>query len=698
MEQYKMNADISLTFDENTLPIIEQIAEGMPGGFFIYHADGKEELIYFNRAMLRIFGCDTKEEFYELTGNSFRGIVHPDDLERVEESIARQVENSTYNLDYVEYRIIQKNGNLRWVEDYGHYLHTKMYGDVFYVFIEDATERMRQRMNDLERVNEELRNANARESQYKKAVLYDAVLFSEINLTKNMFITEALQMRDGRVDNPSDFPGMKSLDKYSDYVEAWLDIVDCGQKEEFKRFFEKARLIQCYEKGELEQTMDSWVTDVMGRRRLRHYVFLLGKNEVTGDIEALSIVKDITEQMEKQNLLKDALQQAETAKRARSVFLSNMSHDIRTPLNAIIGYTELIQNHIMEKDKVEEYNGKIRMSGEQLLSIVNESLEVTRMESGKVTLVEKECNLAELFTELEKEISPVMRAKTVDFTVDKTGVRHSAVIADEIRIKEILGQLLDNAVKYTNPGGKISLTVTEEDVDFAEYAKYRFVVQDDGIGISKEFMNNLFDPFKRENNTTQSGVLGTGLGLTVVKNMVDMMEGNIEVESEPRKGSRFTVSLLLKLQGEQNGDTEIIPEPLMDEDALKGRRILLVEDNEINLEIAEELLISQDYLVETAQDGDIALEMVANSQPGYYDLILMDIQMPVMNGHEATKAIRGLANKELSSIPIIALSANAFAEDYRQSIEVGMDAHFPKPIDINNLQEVIRTVLSNRRD
>ena len=218
-------------------------------------------------------------------------------------------------------------------------------------------------------------------------------------------------------------------------------------------------------------------------------------------------------------------------------------------------------------------------------------------------------------------------------------------------------------------------------------------MEDDGIGISKEFLSSLFDPFKRENNTTQSGVPGTGLGLTVVKNMVDLMKGDIEVESEPGKGSRFIVSLRLKLQEGQGADSSALPEKLFDQESLKGKRILLVEDNAINMEIAEELLSTQGFLVETAENGSLALEKVAQSQPGYYDLILMDIQMPVMDGHEAARRIRQFADRRLARIPIIALSANAFAEDYQKSMDAGMNAHFPKPIDIHELQELIQKVL-----
>ncbi|MCM1063239.1 MAG: ATP-binding protein [Eubacterium sp.] len=689
----KRQKDFFQNFDEKTIPLMELILEGMPGGFFIYHADGKEELIYANKAILRIFGCDTEAEFRELTGYTFRGMVYSGDLDSVEESIATQIANSVYDLDYVEYRIIQKDGSVRWIEDYGHFLHTEAYGDIFLVFIEDATDRMKQRMHRLERVNEELRSVNVRESQYKKAILYDAITFFEVDLSKDRFIGDALQLSEGKAYDLFEYMNPKPYAKYTDYIESCVRNVAPESLEEYREFFDIRRLIRCYETGGLEQTFEGWIMDAMGQKRLCFYILLLGKNEYTGDIVTLFVVKDITDQIEKQNLLQSALQRAETANLARSVFLSNMSHDIRTPLNAIIGYTELIRNHVMEPDRIDEYNKKIRISGEQLLAIVNESLEITRMESGKVNLVESECHLADLLAEVEKAVMVEINAKSLHFLLDRSGINRFAVVADHRRIKEILCQLLDNAVKYTDPGGNVSLTAEEVENDFPGYGTYRFIVEDNGIGISKEFIGSLFDPFKRESNTTQSGVPGTGLGLTVVKNMVDMMKGDIEVESEPGKGSRFTVSLRLRLQEGQESNGATVSDSVVDQDFLKGKRVLLVEDNEINMEIAEELLTRQGFLVETAEDGSIGLEKVAHSEPGYYDLILMDIQMPVMDGHEAARKIRQLENRQLAQIPIIALSANAFAEDYQRSMDAGMNAHFPKPIDIHELRELIQTVL-----
>ncbi len=444
----------------------------------------------------------------------------------------------------------------------------------------------------------------------------------------------------------------------------------------------------------MEQSYECQITDAKGRSRLWQFVLLLGKNINSDDIIALVIIKDITEQLAKQNLLLAALEQAQMAKVARNTFLSNMSHDIRTPLNAIIGYTDLARDHKDEVGKVENYMDKIQVSSEQLLAILNESLEVTRIESGKVSLIERKCHLTDLLEDVESTFRIGIQEKGIRFYVEKDDVKHFSVVVDYIRLKEILCQLVDNAMKYTEPGGKICLTMKESDIAVNGYAKFQFMVKDDGIGISEEFQANLFEPFKRENNTTASGVSGTGLGLTVVKGLVDIMGGEISVKSEPGKGCCFTVSMLMKLQKKQQGEhLENSGNDSIDQGSLEGKRILVVEDNEINREIVEEVLKSEGLLVETAENGEEALERIQESEPGYYSLVLMDIQMPVMDGYEATKAIRNLEDKRLAGVPIVALSANAFAEDYQHSLDVGMDAHVPKPIDRIKLRELLQQLI-----
>ncbi len=679
--------------DEKALPVMEQVAEKMPGGFFVYHADGDEELIYCNKAMLRIFGCSTMEEFIEHTGNSFKGIVHPDDYTEVEAAIERQIEESIHNLDYVEYRITRKDGTVRWVEDYGHFMHTEAYGDVFYVFVEDATERMEKRMQELELINTELSNAYDREKQYRKAILHDAVIFFEVNLTKDEFITAATQVVNNECHNLFEVLGTEEFKKYSDYLQYCTKQVSPDELDEYWNIFGIDKLIEHCKKGEYEVTYEMKITDFLGRKRYYRYTFLLGENEHTGDITALSVSKDITDEVERKKLLHIALSQAEGASVAKKTFLNCMSHDIRTPLNGIIGFMDLMESHINEPDKLLEYLKKMKLAGAQLLAILTESMELTRIESGKTALVKSECNLHDLIAEVEAAILPEAIMKDIHFEIVKKELRHPGVFIDSVRVKEILCQVLDNAVKYTPKHGNVSMSVAELKHSPNHFATYQFVVKDTGIGMEEEFLDRLFEPFERAKDTTRSGIHGTGLGMTVVKSLVDMMEGTIRVESKIGVGTTFTITLTFALSNEKVPCMETaVPEA--DDFDLKGIKVLLVEDNWINMEIASELLEEQGLEVFTAENGKIAVDMVMNSEPHTYDIILMDIQMPVMDGYEATRKIRALDDPQLAKIPIIAVSANAFAEDQKKSLEAGMNAHFPKPIDIDNLCLLMIKILS----
>lgn len=690
MDDKLAQREIQITVE--TLPLVEKLTDSMPGGFFIYRADSDEKLLYYNHAMLRIFGCETREEFEQLTNNSFQGIVHPDDLDQVEKSIAEQIAQDKYDMDYVEYRIIRKDGTIRWIEDYGHLAHSVLYGDVFYVFVEDATDRLEKKMAELEEINEELRNAYDRESQYRKAIIKNAVSFFEVNLSQDKFLALTSQITDSRQGHAVEFGSITPVTRYSKYVEMWANRVNEEERTAYRQFFDTDRLIRCYHKGEPEQVFEVWSTDAMGRRRLVRYTVLLGRQEHTGDVIALSTCTDITDQMERQNLLQIALRQAQSANIARSAFLANMSHDIRTPLNAIAGYADLLLERC-EDPKTRDYITKVKEAGNQLFAIVKESMEVTWAESGKAVLAETNCNVDELIRDVAESVEPMMEKKRLTFHVNSDDIRHKFIYADTIRLKEILGQLLDNALKYTDAGGEVWLTVREEYSAPDGYAQFSFIVRDSGIGISEEFTDDLFQAFSRERNTTMSKVLGSGLGLTVVKTFLDMMEGTIHVESQVGKGSTFTVKALFKL-GQECCREEKEPVKSLDRLMLVGKRILLVEDNELNAEIAEELLTQSGFVIETAENGQVAVEKVAGSKPGYYCAVLMDIQMPVMNGYEATSRIRKLENSELANIPIIALSANAFPEDQQKSIECGMDAHFAKPIEIDGLIDLLCRVLT----
>ncbi len=644
--------------------------------------------------MLRIFGCDTREEFRELTGYTFRGIVHPKDIDKVEASIRSQIADSGEDLDYVEYRIIRKDGTVRWVEDYGHVVHTDAYGDLFYVFIEDATERISRRMAEIERVNEALYTAHLREDYFKRAILYNAVSFVEINLTRDEFISASVLNEEGQVQNLFTYMGITPFEKYSDFTRFWADFTETRELEEYRSFFDIERLIRCYENGEREQIYDSWVTDMYGRKRLSHYLFFLEKNEHTGDVIALSVSRDITEQIERQSLLKSALRQAEIERLARNTFFANMSHDIRTPLNAIIGYAELLKGCVGDPGKVGECIEKIHLSGEELLAVFNEFLKDNLNEPARAELTEREYHLGELLREVEKSAERPVKAKNISLRIDKSEITHLTVEVDYIRLREILNQLLDNAIKYTQSRGTVSLTVRESASDIKGRGMYRFLIEDSGCGIPEDQYETIFQPARQEKSAVYNGM--PGVGLAVVKSYVETMGGSISVESRIGEGSVFTVSLPIKYPVTASFMEHESAAADSPEAAGKKTRILLVEDNGINREIEEELLKNLGYRVDTACDGVSAYEMLKSAEPGQYALVLMDIQMPGMDGYETARAIRRLEQAAISSIPIIALSSDAMEEDRRKSLKAGMDEHMSKPFDIDALQELIDRILKEK--
>ncbi len=530
--------------------------------------------------------------------------------------------------------------------------------------------------------------------------------------------------------------------------------------------------------------------------------------------------------------LADALALAEQANRAKTTFLNNMSHDIRTPMNAIIGFTALASTHIDNKERVLDYLGKIGKSSNHLLSLINDILDMSRIESGKVNITEKPENLAEMLHSLRDIIQADIHSRQLEFFIDTVDVTDESIYCDRLRLNQVLLNILSNAMKFTSPGGTVSMRITERAVSRTGYASYEFCIKDTGIGMSPEFVKTIFEPFTREHSSTVSSIQGTGLGMAITQTIVDMMGGSIEVHSEEGKGSEFIVTLDLRLQEERReipriewlaglrglvvdddintcqsvaqmlrqigmrsewtmygkeavirtkealklgdqfhvyiidwlmpdlngietvrrirqvvgsnapiiilsaydwsdiedearragvtdfvskplflsdlhrvllkacGDLieEAAPEPLLSLDTdFEGRRVLLVEDNELNKEIAEELLCQEGFLVETAENGKEAVDAVRDRQPGWFDLILMDVQMPVMDGYEATRCIRALSDPVRAHVPIIAMTANAFDEDKQAAAEAGMDGHVGKPIDIPVLLKILRDVLAKNQ-
>ena len=409
----------------------------------------------------------------------------------------------------------------------------------------------------------------------------------------------------------------------------------------------------------------------------------------------LMAVQDVTElkeaELKNRLAMEEAYRAAKTANEAKTVFLSNMSHDMRTPMNAIIGFSALLDRDAAQPDKVREYNGKIAASGRHLLSMINNVLEMSKIESGQSALNTATFSLQELLDELDSMMQPDIQEKNQSLEVKVCGWNGEPILGDRQRLSQILQNLLSNAVKYTPEGGHIALSVQSMPEITRGYAHLCFQVQDDGVGIRPEFLERIFDPFTRENNTTASGILGAGLGMAITKNLVDLMGGTISVQSAPGKGSTFRVELELRYgtqtAGNHGKDAAGIPAPETHD--LEGVRVLAAEDNDLNAEILEELLACEGVACERTVNGQEALNRFLSAPPRHFDAVLMDIQMPVMNGYEAACAIRASDHPDAKTIPIIAMTANAFAEDVQKAMESGMNMHLSKPINMDVLKEVL---------
>ena len=413
---------------------------------------------------------------------------------------------------------------------------------------------------------------------------------------------------------------------------------------------------------------------------------MLAMKEMEESNKKLKKAKDITT---------EALQTAENANKAKTDFLSNMSHDIRTPMNAIIGMTSLIRHDAGNKAKVIEYADKIDISSQHLLGIINDVLDMSKIEAGKTVFKYTDFSILDFITELNTIFHSQIDEKNQTLTIIKENIRHEWVNGDQVHLMQIFSNLVSNAVKYTQEGGKIQFLVEECETKSSVYAKYRFLVSDNGMGMSADFKDTIFDAFTRAESSMTNKIQGTGLGMAITKNLVEAMGGTIDVESELGQGSCFEV--LIDLRIAEDRFVSSAEQAEKDEPAgnvLKGMRFLCAEDNELNAEILMELLKIEGAECTICENGKRVLEAFEQSAPGDYDMILMDVQMPVMNGYEATKAIRRSSHELAKTIPIIAMTANAFSEDIQHSLAAGMNAHVSKPIEMKVLEKTIRSIKS----
>ena len=806
---------------EETLPIVEEIGGHMPGGFFIYKAEEPEELIYANKPVFDIFGCADLEEFKELTGFTFRGMVHPDDYDRITASIVQQIDTSEEQMDYAEYRITRRDGRIRWVDDYGHYCSTKTYGGIYVVFISDITEKREQRETDtatrdavisaltnayntvwlisdvitekstlyhtdLDEVHSEaIRNAlsHARYTETKTEYVATMVakedrerMQEEIGLpyilkqfeSRNSFTVSFIRALESgprhyqvdiiRVFMPGGrtgvIMGFKDVDEDVRHRKAMQQALEDAQRatEEYRlaaaerityekvaqalagdyiciyivdpdteRFVEYSATEE-YNRLGVEKSGEDFFS--LSRKNIERLIFPGDRERFLGTFfkeKVISILErdgsftmkyrlldgetpfwvsmkatllqdedgrhliiglnNIDAQMKRE--LEYRQQVAEARTKARNDFLANMSHDIRTPMNAIVGYTNIARDHIDEPETVTNALEKIGSSSHFLLSLINDILDISKIESGKMQINRAPCDLRDIFRRIEDITVLQARNKSLVITYRHDSVVHCRVNADELRIEQVLVNIVSNAIKYTPEGKTVDLIAEEEPAEGNRY-HYRFIVRDTGIGISEDYLPHLFESFTREERTTVNRIQGTGLGLAITAKVVEMMGGTISVKSTVGEGSEFTVDLELEALEEHRAEES--ESSVID---FSGSRVLLVEDNDVNAEIVCMILSQYGITVERAENGQAGLEQVQKHAGGYYDAVLMDIQMPVMNGYEATRAIRALEGTYCQALPIIAMSANAYDEDVKACLAAGMNAHIAKPFSPDALVKLL---------
>ena len=694
---------------------------------------------------------------------------------------------------------------------------------------------IRQNITDVKeremRIQAEISLANRKERQYRIAITSKAIYTFDFNLTRDLIEQDIICMVDGKLVSLIEQMGLKIPCSASEWFEKWEKNISEESVKDYCATANADYLMKCFNEGDTEINVEYWSQNYKGEKVCIRDSFIMTWDDDTGDIMVMVVAKEITgqvrKQMEQTQALQDAVMEAQHANNAKTTFLSNMSHDIRTPMNAIIGFTTIAVSHIDNKEQVRDCLHKVLSSSNHLLSLINDILDMSRIESGKVQIKEQECNISEMMHNLVNIIQPQVKAKQLELFIDTYDIANEDVFADSLKLNQMFVNLISNAVKYTPAGGTVSFRIIQKSTYRRGYGDYIFIIKDTGIGMSPEFVEHIFEPFERESSATKTGIQGTGLGMAITKNIVDMMGGTIHVESEKGKGSTFTVELSLKLQNTvkesekikelaglralvvdddfdictsvckmlkkigmraewttsgreaayraktafEEGDSYYIyildwqmPEtsgietarrirnavgheapiiiltaydwadieeeakaagitafcakPLFMSDLksvllvasclvekeeetaewmqadFKGKRVLLVEDNELNREIAEEILEETGFLVESAPDGTDAVRMMKSAEEGYYDAILMDVQMPIMDGYEATRTIRAMPRQDVRNLPIIAMTANAMDEDKEAALKNGMTAHIAKPIDVDVFISVLGKYLN----
>ncbi len=804
--------------DEQTIHIVEEIGRHMPGGFFIYKAEQPEELLYANQAVFDIFGCDDLEDFKQLTGYTFKGMLHPDDYRNIEASIDDQIEASDDRFDYVEYRIIRKDGAVRWVDDYGHYTETDAYGGIYYVFISDITEKL---LEEQEQRAEQTKLITALAADYR------GVYYVVLDEDEGVCYQEHSELVNG-------FHEGQHFAFYAGISNYGVNFVTGQYRDEFMEFI-KPESIRAGLKTERVISFRYMVE--RGGAESYEMIRFAGvrhpEDRDDGIVHAVSMCfsdvdAETRRSLEQTRALEVALAAAEEANRAKTAFLSNMSHEIRTPMNAIIGLDSIALNShdipLETRDQLE----KIGDSAQHLLSIINDILDMSRIESGNMVVASEEFCFGKTLEQVNTIIGGQCRDKGLSYECRIGEGIDDYYIGDDMKLRQIMINILGNAVKFTPEGGRVTFEV-KPIARFEGKTTLRLVISDTGIGMSKEYLPKLFDTFSQEDSSSTNRYGSTGLGMPITKSLVELMHGHIDVESEKGVGTTFTCTVTLtdsdrrdveyeegdlhpdemsvlvidddpvacehaKLvlgqvgvscdtalsgpegiemvkvraarqepynllvidwrmpdmdgidttriiraelgfdmpiiiltsynwddvaeKARQAGVDTFVPKPLfaasvMDEFReafrkkrgetvmhkrfdLAGRRVLLAEDVAINAEIMVMVLSMREMVTDIAENGQIAVDMYAGHEPGYYDAVLMDMRMPVMDGLQATRTIRAMGREDSADIPIIALTANAFDEDVRHSMQAGLNAHLSKPVEPEALFETLEALIEWR--
>ena len=574
---------------------------------------------------------------------------------------------------------------------------------IFLSLIDDRRQSEIEAKRRLESINEQLRKNLTSEEQYRHAMVSGASMVYYINLTANCITDEMYETIDGVEVDVLNEVGLSAPCRFDEFANKWAEkMVSPQDRESFKKIYNREHIMQSFldGKAEIVHEFQSKLRGEASIRVIRHTILIV-YDDPAHDMVAMCTVKDVTrlraEEYKNKISLVKAYESAKQANAAKSDFLSRMSHDIRTPMNAIIGMTTIARMNLGDMEKVSDCLKKIDMSSAHLLGLLNEVLDMSKIEAGNFELGSEQFDIVKLTQDLIEMSRAVIDEKHHKLTLNIGELKHTTVEGDSQRIRQVFVNLLGNAVKYTPPYGNITISLNEKSSRTPRLGCYEFLFEDNGIGMTQEYMKYIFDPFSRAEDTRINSIEGTGLGLSIAKNIVSMMDGTIQVESEVNKGSKFIVTIFLKLPDtiypqEKINRTENGYNTLYESsyNIYSGKNILLVEDNKRNAEVASELIGITGANVELAENGRVAVERCMAHEPGYYELIFMDIQLPVMNGYDAARCIRMLDREDAKSIPIIAMTANAFTEDVEAAYSAGMNEHIAKPLEFGRLTEVLK--------